>query len=631
MVQIHPQETCRTQRFSWTAKIAVAAALCLGVRAIVAQAPNESLIREEIDAQGFKYQVPNETLRKNKGAEGKARSEVRAVLKGEASIADAATRLKFRAYFQSYLYPMMTTEDGLKTVAQDRVSLFRDIASAASQEAHRDLVDLTLQTMTKIVQDNGYRPAARYNAMYIISSLNDVEAKSVGAGPPTLPDPMKTALPIIFQQFQKGDTDEIKIAALLGLARHLEWDNYKQPPATSAPIPAAQRTAIVKELTSLAEAKEVPPARDAEVHIWMRRRAIEALSMACLVKPDPEIAATMDGILKDESSPVPVRMSVAAALGRVALPQGKIEPVPTAKELGYLALAACEVELTKAEAQRKADFEHQARLMGTYTGDEGGYGAPGLGGMPGMATPGGMRPGGGMGGEGGIRGRPTPGSGLSGEGGYGSAFGDTTMNPAEMDPKHYQMEYLRRRLRQQLYAVQLGLTGGEDHPPPKTRAPGAPSAPPPTAPPATSAPPAGSGPAAAPEKKGLHALAKPGQEKGQVDEVYYCVRKLAEVVEDANDKDPVKAEFHQFLKDMRKELKPLEAVVGKRLPPPGAAAPGAISEDAPAVSGVGGKAPAKGGPATKGPAVPARGPAVPGKSASVPRPQPQVFGQPRPR
>src|SRR5439155_13299756 len=125
--------------------------------------------------------------------------------------------------------------------------------------------------------------------------------------------------------------------------------------------------------------------------------------------------------------------------------------------LGYLALAACEAELARAEAQRKADYEHQARMMGNYAGEgeySGSGGGPGMPGMPGRGMPGmpgGGMPGGGMPGSEGInRTRPqTP--GVSGEGGYGGYGGDVTMtNPTEADPKHYQMDYLRRRIRQQL-------------------------------------------------------------------------------------------------------------------------------------------------------------------------------------
>jgi hypothetical protein len=124
----------------------------------------------------------------------------------------------------------------------------------------------------------------------------------------------------------------------------------------------------------------------------------------------------------------------------------------------------------------------------------------------------------------------------------------------------------------------------------------------------------------------MYAIAKPGKERTDVDEVYFKVRKLAEVVEGAG----ADAEFYQLVKDMRKELKALEAIT-KRLPPPGAApGPTGTPDDAPSLpSAVGKGAPGKAGPAKGGP-VPAARPVVPGKTAKRPQPQPGVFGKPRP-
>ena len=116
----------------------------------------------------------------------------------------------------------------------------------------------------------------------------------------------------------------------------------------------------------------------------------------------------------------------------------------------------------------------------------------------------------------------------------------------------------------------------------------------------------------------MHAIAK-GDDQEKIKQVYYRVRKLAEIAEQGGE-----SEFHQFLKDMRKELKNLELVVGKRLPPAGTAGAGAALDDAPTAGPAGKAGPAKGAP--KGmPAPKAGSPA--GKSTY--RPAPQVFGQPR--
>jgi hypothetical protein len=61
------------------------------------------------------------------------------------------------------------------------------------------------------------------------------------------------------------------VAALLGILRQLEWDEYrKQTPRMAADA----RADIVKELIALAEATKPPAGRSLEGHTWMRRRAV---------------------------------------------------------------------------------------------------------------------------------------------------------------------------------------------------------------------------------------------------------------------------------------------------------------------------------------------------------------------
>jgi len=189
------------------------------------------------------------------------------------------------------------------------------------------------------------------------------------------------------------------------------------------------------------------------------------------------------------------------------------------------------------------------------------------------------------------------------------------VDPSTMDPKHFMVDYLRRKLRQQIYAVQLGLLGGDDKVRPKA---GAVTATPPPAP--------AGGAAERKEPRGMYAIAKPGKERNDVDEFYFAVRKLAEVVEGAGPD----AEFYLLVKEMRRELKNLEAMT-KRLPPPGAvpAVPGTLDDGPSGPSPVGKGPPGKAGPG-KGVPVPAAKPALPGKSAVRPVPQPSAFGKPRP-
>lgn len=540
-------------------KILVALVACGALR-LLAQAPAASPVREEVDGSGYKYQVPLDkftTAKNARLAEQQRRMEVHRALIGQGSLSDPATRAAADEFFTQYFFPQWTTEEGIKNIGNERQWLLRELQAAKDAAARKYLLDTTLIALRRIVDDH-YRPASRYNAMLTISLLNDVEA-TIGAQA-TAPEPMGAALPFIVQQFEKPESlDAVRVAALLGMIRHIELENFK--PTTSTPIPPALKTKIVDHFVTLAETVDPPEGRDADVHTWLRRRAIEGLAAACLTTPDPRLVTVIENLIRDEEEPLSVRTAAAAALGRMSLQAPvKIDVAALAKDLGYLALVACDAELTGGLERLKTDLEREQRLTGTYSGDIGlGIGGMGEGGiMPGPRPLGGMGPmGGGVGSPDGGVPRPAPGTrpgaaGLPGEeGGYGYESG--YVDPSSVHPKHYRVEYIRRRIRQYLYAIQLALTGGEDRTPPR---PGA-------APPSNNPTIAKNQPTA--EKRGLVAVAT-AEERPVVEDVYFKVRKL---VEDIESPAPY-AELAQIDKDMRKDMRALEAIT-RRLPPPGAA------------------------------------------------------------
>jgi hypothetical protein len=151
-----------------------------------------------------------------------------------------------------------------------------------------------------------------------------------------------------------------------------------------------------------------------------------------------------------------------------------------------------------------------------------------------------------------------------------------TTDPSLTDPKFYRVELLRRRLREVLWSVQLGLTGGEDRDPNRLKKTTTAPAPPPGT--------AAKGPAG--PTSGVWAVAKAAGKEQLVDDVYFGVRKLVETVETKP------TDLASFEKTLRREMAALEAVTGK----PAAIAPPAASEGAPAEIG-------PGGPVVPGPAV----------------------------
>jgi hypothetical protein len=555
------------------------------------------------DAAGYKVLVPFKRLAESKVEEGKVQNNVRAVLLNNENTLNEKGNV-FNSYYLLFVFPMMTqtSEEALQGLPERRNKFFRtEVEICRNSEVHAHLVSLTLDQMSVIVQDT-FHPAVRYNAMLIISSLNDQDAVRIGAEK-KLPEPMARALPFILEQFRKPEnSDAIKVAALIGLARHLEWDPHR--PQDSQPIPAALRTQIINELLALAEAKDPPAGRNAEGHLWFRRRAVEALGLACYNKLEPPVKDALDKLLRDDKEPLPLRFAAATAVGRLNYqPPAAFDAKDTAKVLGYLALLACDSELNRVNGLKETDEERALRLSGQGGGsfggaEAGGYdpmgGAPAAGGSP-MPRPGAAPP---------MPGAAPPMPGGAG-GGFGGGFGGGQPQMMAADGKAYRFDLVRRRIRQQLYAVQFGLTGGDEFDP--NRKPINGSAPEPTE---EKLPP-----------RGASAFAKAGPDKQYVVDVYKHVRKLAEIVE-------LKAvDMPQMEKELRKNMKPLEAITKKLAVP----APPPAAGDIPAVPAPAAAAVAP--PAAKAPAPPAAAaapmPAAPAEAvpaeaapAAVPAPAP---------
>ena len=194
------------------------------------------------------------------------------------------------------------------------------------------------------------------------------------------------------------------------------------------------------------------------------------------------------------------------------------------------------------------------------------------------------------------------------DGGYG--YGSATA----ADPKQYRFDLIRRRLRAQLYAVEVGLNGPDPHA--RTRP--------------------GETPTGLP--RGMAALAKGKQaEEKYVGDVLGLVKKIADAVENAD------ADVTELEKDIRKHMKPLETATRKLVAPAPVEAQAELPElpagpPVPPVAGVKGSAAgAKGpAPAANGSAAGAKGnaPAATAPDATAvpdaPVPAPSPPGTPAP-
>ncbi|HZL91278.1 MAG TPA: hypothetical protein VFB96_23125 [Pirellulaceae bacterium] len=561
------------------------------------------------DAAGFKtLDAEIDPVYKNAKELRDRTSKVRSIISGSLPLSGNETL--FDEHYTKYVFPSstLTTEANLGSLAKNRENFLRDIEKAAPQ-VHDRLADLAFTHMLRIAKDPDLHPGARYNAVLVLGALNAKEADRVNK---VNPEPLPKALPELVALYKDPDqSDAVKVAALLGILRQLEWDAYrKQTPQMNE----AAKTEIVTELIALAEATKPPAGRSEEGHTWMRRRAVEGLMYAALPGTTKPIADVIEKLIGSAADPVALRCTAADVMGRLDYKEPVLPaPEPTARELGYLALVACNAELLRLEDRHKQE-ETRSKSQNRFSGALGG-GMGGMGGGAGGAVPGGGMRGGmmspGMEAMGGIKGKGppnmagkmmTPGGGMmSGKGAKkgknaksaepmgGAAMpldmmqgGSDLLAPA--DPKAYRLDNARRRMRAWLYAVQMGL-GDEANPGTvKSRAVAG-----------------GKVTTTITASRGVAAYAKTEQDKSYIADVIAKVHDVIKVVEDPD------REYDEFVSEVRDAMKELEGItkpLEESKPEPAATA-----DDVP-----GSAAPARAAAATKGKAAP------PTEASEVPDP-----------
>ncbi len=383
----------------------------------------------------------------------------------------------FDGFFQRILFPQFTLLDNIENpdnyngLYQKRYVFFRDYMRKATGETRTYLLRITLAKMKEIANGN-YHPAARVNAMLIISELN---AEEVGQGStPTPPKPYLEAFPVMVDSLADAQQpDAVKVAAMLGIVRHLQWDSRQRVPQneTGKKLEQADRDRANNLALATLNQKQPPAGRTVDGHAWMQRRAIDILTALGTIGTNVNATQTIDAMVADESALMSLRCSAAEALGQLNLPpETRLDPIVTAKKLGDLAVNICKREVKRHDDQ-KAFLDEKRKASGGATGGgmAGGM-MPGM--MPGGMMPG-MMPGGGPGpgADEGVDGAGAAGAagmagmmpGMPGMGGMGGMPGmGGTSGKAASAPLDPRLVVMQRRLRYQMQAVKAGLAGVKD-------------------------------------------------------------------------------------------------------------------------------------------------------------------------
>jgi len=272
----------------------------------------------------------------------------------------------FDTYYRDYALARWSEEENAASVGAFRRELRSDFENAKSGRVHDHLNSVVLDYM-KIRATGHYHPATRFNAMLMIGDLNSVEGKA--------PVPLPAALPVLLSAVEEPQQlDAVKVAALVGVLRHLQLDAVKSPD---------DRKTVGDAALALAGSQR-PPGRTADGHAWMRKLAAEILGELRAAGDNGAVATTLAGMAAEATTPFYARCSAAEALGKLDY-QGAagLDASKLAASLGRLALDACTAEAkaqTEAEAKPRSQPDPKVPFPGP--GGRGGSGS-GVRGLPG--------------------------------------------------------------------------------------------------------------------------------------------------------------------------------------------------------------------------------------------------------
>ncbi|QDT12332.1 hypothetical protein [Planctomycetes bacterium K23_9] len=224
-----------------------------------------------------------------------------------------------RAYYLHYL-PARITQDVSMDEISDLMTTIRKRVSRSNRTGKpgaRNIMGWLYKGMRPIAEGD-YRPAARINAILLISRLDVVPADLMEKKPPVPSSVVPSVLLPIYQD--AANSDGVRAAALKGLNRYasLAADRLQ------APEQKTLRDSLVQEMQTLLTDKS-PEGRDAAAHAYLQRFAIDILAaMQASADQDRDdkkrkngFGAQLVSISTDKSSHRLLAMHAASRLGTV--------------------------------------------------------------------------------------------------------------------------------------------------------------------------------------------------------------------------------------------------------------------------------------------------------------------------
>lgn len=272
----------------------------------------------EVDGSSSDRRQQQETNRNVKGAIRDGQKAVQAILLSGGTFNSAT-----REYFDGYVFPSMTKSEALKDTGKLRYDFDRDYLGTKYVGASRSnfIESIVLPGLQKIIDDTALSPAARVNAVVLMSRLDDSPLVRSTKSPP---QPSIKAFQTLATLWRGDYPEFIKAAAFAGLGRHVNIDLV----APSSRIPGEQKNQLMKLVVLQMESilKNDPDLSD-DLNRWKFGKSIELLSVSRLSGETENYVDRLTALLANEN-PVPKWTKFEAVRGLSRLP---LDTVPSEK------------------------------------------------------------------------------------------------------------------------------------------------------------------------------------------------------------------------------------------------------------------------------------------------------------
>ena len=195
------------------------------------------------------------------------------------------------------------------------------------------------RTISKLVpSQNDFHPAAKLNAMLVLSDLNDTQPKR--NKPETAVPRSQTRQDLIaYLEFPEVLSDVLLVGVLTGMQRHA----HKL-------LDSEQKKRVAKVVSKLVKAQSVS-GRNPTAAAWIRRQAVDILGQLKVDRTEEFLLKAIE----DKSEPVAFRISAVDAVSGLDLSGLQSESINRfAEALAQLAMDACQEEISAAMSPRSS-------------------------------------------------------------------------------------------------------------------------------------------------------------------------------------------------------------------------------------------------------------------------------------